>query len=126
MLFASIYYFKGAYNQRLIAYNSPFVIIGALSVFLLFRKFHIKKNAVVNYIAVSSFAAFLFHGNHFFVDEVFVPRLKESFAVDTFILFSIKTVLFIMVLFLASIVLDKVRIWVWNNVFKHIKLINII
>ena len=60
MLFFSSYYFKGVLDQRLIAYNSPLVIIATVAVFLFFTKINIKRNAIINYIAASSFAAFLF------------------------------------------------------------------
>lgn len=111
--YASTYYDRSIYIDRLIAYNSPFVIIASVAIFLYFTKIQIKSG-FINMVAISSFAAFLFHGNHFFVEEVYRPWLKEWFAADTFTIFSIKALVFILVIFCLSIILDKIRIWIWK------------
>ena len=67
-------------------------------------------------VAISSFAAFLFHGNFFFVEEVYRPWLKEWFNADLFTLFSIKAFVFIVVIFCLAIMLDKIRIKVWKKI----------
>lgn len=111
--YVSACYDRSIYLERLIAYNSPLVIIASVAIFLYFTKIHIKSG-FINMVAISSFAAFLFHSNHFFVEEVYRPWLKEWFAADTFTIFSIKALVFILVIFCLSIILDKIRIWIWK------------
>lgn len=113
--FASVYLNRSYYIERLIAYNSPMVIIASVAMFLYFTKIHLKSG-LINMVAISSFAAFLFHANHFFVEEVYRPWLKEWFATDTFTLFSIKALVFIVLIFVLSIILDKIRIKVWKQI----------
>ena len=115
LIFCSVYYFNGAYNQRLIAYNSPLVMTASVAVFLLFTKVSFKS-IWVNYVAVSSFAAFLFHGNHFFVDEVYVAYIKKIFDGDTFAIISLKTLFIILIIFTVAICVDKIRIWIWERI----------
>jgi len=113
--YASTYYNRSIYIDRLIAYNSPFVIIASVAVFLYFTKIKIKSG-FINMVAISSFAAFLFHGNFFFVEEVYRPWLKKWFIADLFTLFSIKALVFILVIFCLAIMLDKIRIKVWKKI----------
>ena len=100
------------------AYNSPFVILAAVSVFMVFAQIHFR-NKWINYIAISSFAAFLLHANHFFVDGIFVPWIRRWFDSDTLFVFSVKTTGFISVLFFAAIAIDKVRIFIWEKVWHY-------
>lgn len=113
--YASAYYDRSIYMERLIAYNSPLVIIASVAIFLYFTKIHIKSG-FINMVAISSFAAFLFHANYFFVEEVYRPWLKGWFNADSFTLFSIKALVFILVIFCLSIILDKIRIIVWKQI----------
>lgn len=46
-----------------IAYNNPFVVMGAVFFFLIFLKLKIRNNHFVNVLATSAFAAFLIHAN---------------------------------------------------------------
>ncbi len=111
--YASTYFGRSIYIERLMAYNSPLVIVASVAVFLCFTKIHIKS-AFINMVAISSFAAFLFHANHFFVEEIYVVWIREWFRADSFILFSIKALVFILAIFCLSIILDKIRIWIWK------------
>ncbi len=115
--FGCIYFNRAFYNQRLFAYNSPFIIITSVAVFLTFTNIHFKSR-LINNIAISCFAAFLFHANHFFLDEIYVKWLKEWFKSDSIYMFSMKTSIFILIIFTLSIILDKVRIWVWESLSK--------
>ncbi len=113
--YASTFYGRNIYIERLIAYNSPLVIVASTAVFLFFTRIRFKSG-LVNFVAISSFAAFLFHGNYFFVEEVYRPWLRKWFSADTLTLFSIKAFVFILVIFCLSIMLDKIRIRMWEKV----------
>lgn len=117
--YASACYDRSIYLERLIAYNSPLVIIASVAIFLYFTKIHIKSG-FINMVAISSFAAFLFHANYFFVEEVYRPWLKGWFNADSFTLFSIKALVFILVIFCLSIILDKIRIKVWKKISTNL------
>ena len=106
-------------NQRLFAYNSPLVIIASVAVFLFFTTIRLRSR-LVNYVAISSFAAYLLHANYFFVEEVYVPLLKDWFAAGTFLVFSLKAAVFICALFVIAVLIDKIRIWAWDNSFGRI------
>ena len=121
--YCSAYYFNGSFNQRLYAYNSPLVIIASVAIFLLFTKIKFKS-AFVNFVAASSFAAFLFHGNHFFADEVYVFYIKKWFTEDSIDIFSLKTTLFVLTIFIIAIIIDKVRIKIWGFISNKSKLLN--
>lgn len=114
LLYSSIYKFNGAYNNFFVDYNSPMVIIASLSIFLFFTKLHIKKNKIINYIAASCFAAYLFQMNHFFAHEIFITSIKRGFINNNFFIFIIETALFLITIFIASIILDKIRLWIWE------------
>ena len=114
---------KGHYMDMIYAYNSPLVIVSSLSLFLVFTKLHFQ-NQSINYIAISSFAAFLFHANYFFLRYVFVPTLQTWHNNDSLFLFSLKTVSFIVILFIVAVFIDKIRILVWRR-FIESKLISI-
>lgn len=113
--YASTFYGRNIYIERLIAYNSPLVIVASTVVFLFFTRIRFKSG-LVNFVAISSFAAFLFQGNYFFVEEVYRPWLRKWFSADTLTLFSIKAFVFILVIFCLSIMLDKIRIRMWEKV----------
>lgn len=53
-------------------YISPFVMISALGLLLIFLNFKIKYNKLINYIATSSFAVFLLHGQAYFWNDIFI------------------------------------------------------
>lgn len=116
--FMSTYIDRGAYVSRLYAYNSPFVILASVALFLFFTKIHLKSK-IVNYIAISSFAAFLFHANHFFIDEVYVSSLKKWFGEDTIVLFSVKTIILVFICFSLAIIIDKFRIYIWEIISRR-------
>lgn len=117
--YACVYYDRDIYIERLIAYNSPLVILASVAVFLYFTKVHLKSG-FINMVAISSFAVFLFHCNYFFLEEVYRPWIMEWFAADTFTIFSVKALVFILVIFSLSIILDKIRIKVWKQVSSKI------
>ena len=110
---------KDYYSNLLFCYNSPFVILASVVVFLLFQNFSLRSN-LINYIAISSFAVFLFHANHFFLDRVYVPIIRYWFTNDLVVVFLLKVFIFIVIVFGASIAIDKIRIYVYSFLEKTI------
>lgn len=98
---------------RLYAYSSPIVIVSSLYFFLFFSKLSLKSR-IINWISISSFAAFLVHGDY----QVFGPFYKDFierwFHSASTINFIINTGLLITILFIIAILIDKIRIVVWD------------
>lgn len=97
-------------------YNAPNVVVGSVLVFLFFSKLNLRSRAV-NWIASSSFAVYLFHCNIFVLpfylrlvrdlDQHVTPPLAFGLAV-----FGVACAIFA-----ASVLLDKVRIALWNRLW---------
>lgn len=98
----------------LLAYCNPLNILGALYLLLFFSKLKMKQSRCINWLGASNFAVYLLHSQ---VDirvifNKIVVSLDETFqgvaAVGMIFLFLLAT-------FFISILLDQVRIWIWNS-----------
>lgn len=105
---------------RLFAYSSPVVILQAVCFFLFFTKLHFKSR-VVNWIAISSFAAYLLHGNVHFFDSFYVGIIRSWFESEPTVTFLLYTSAWIALLFMAAIVVDKLRIALWDWGLRMVK-----
>lgn len=108
-------------NHILYAYSSPLVIIGALCLLLFFSKLDVKQNRVINWLGASSFAVYLLHS------QVDVRRLFTKAIVKLDASFNgLSAVgmifLFLVVVYLISVLVDQPRIrlwnWIWNRIGK--------
>lgn len=97
-----------------ISYISPFVIINALLFFLCFRKIQFYSG-IVNWIAISAFASALLHGN--MEGEYFCPMIRRMYENCVFPVFLVKTFSFMLAFFVIGLILDKVRIYIWNKIY---------
>lgn len=102
-------------TYKMLAYNSPFCILGALSLLLFFTKLEINFNKTVNWLAASCFSIFLLHTN---------PMIKPKYLLLMQYLYqSFDSILCIVVMFASIIVIailciliDKSRIALWNRI----------
>lgn len=83
-------------------YNSPLLIMNAISFFMLFTKLNIKANAI-SVVAKSVFPIYLIHSN-LNVQKVLWPFIQNSFNTDNLILRNVICTIGIM---LFCIVIDK-------------------
>lgn len=95
------------------SYISPTTITGALFLLLAFSKMNIQKNRFINWCGKSCFAVFLMHVSpstlwHF--KDMFV-WLHSTLSVCTY---WIVTLLLLLLIFFVSIIVDKIRILVWD------------
>lgn len=99
-------------NGKCIAYNSPFCIIGAFSLLLLFSKINISQSRVIRFLSTSCFAMYLFHANTLIFDyyKIIIRYLYRLGGLNLGLLY---VLLFISVISLLSVFLDKVRIYLW-------------
>lgn len=98
-----------------INYCNPLVIIEAVALLLLFSNLHIRQSNIINYVASSCFAVYLFHSA-----EPVMPWFKQ-FNADVYqATHGVLTLLamggIVMTFFIVAILLDQPRKWLWRIV----------
>lgn len=116
-LVATIFVDKSFIIERLFFYNSPFVILSSLSLFLFFSKLSLKKK-FINWIAVSCFSIYLLHCNPFIFKFVYTKFIHDYFLNHAFLQWCCTVLLFIFFTFLVSIMIDKIRIRLWTLLIR--------
>lgn len=100
-------------------YNCPLVIVGAVHFVLMFSKFSLRSR-LVNWLAVSAFAIYLTHSGTFlwtFYDDA-IRRWFVGESRATFILYA---AMMMAAVFVGSILLDKVRLFIWKPIGNLLK-----
>lgn len=94
------------------AYSSPLVIACSVFFFLYFSKLSFSSR-IVNGVAISAFSIYLFHCNPLFLRPIYAAYISEwySFAIWHFLLYVMG---FIFLIAFSSILLDKLRLFLWN------------
>jgi len=101
------------------SYDNPLIILGAWSLIMYFSHIKIKTSKIVNYIARSTFAVYLFHIYPDVLD-CFCAICKELYLDNTGILCLMKMALFLLCVFVFSIILDAPRRLIWNGGWRLI------
>lgn len=119
-LFIVSYYVWGGgfFRPRLVYYTSPLVILQSIFFFLFFLNCNLSQNKFVNWVAASSFAVFIVHvsqGLKFY-------RILVAGIYDTWSGFTCIALLFVamVAVFLLSILIDQLRIYIWNRISARI------
>lgn len=99
----------GEYYLR--AYNSPLMILASVFFTLFFSKLKLQ-NGVVNWMGKSAYAAFLFHCMMW---EWYRGTCLNFYNSNHYILASLYSVGFILLIFMVAIMIDQLRITVWNG-----------
>lgn len=107
----------GHETWHLYSYSSPLVIIEALYFFLFFTKIRLR-NKLINWIAISSFAVYLFHCDVHFLVPVYSTKISLWYHTYPTITFILYVAVWIVCIFTISILVDKVRIVIWNLCLK--------
>ena len=98
-------------------YICPLVIVGAMHLMLFFSKFSFRSR-VVNWLAISAFAAYLTQSSSFigkpFYDEIILGWFNNEPRFQ----FIIYTGLLVLAVFFGSIMIDKLRILLWELASK--------
>lgn len=102
-----------------IGYITPYCIFFSMSMILLYSKMKIQSK-FVNWVAASSFAVFLIHTNpntlyHF--KDLFIGLYKNTNCIE----FWIFALCILVIIFIIAIIIDQVRITLWNLLWKQIK-----
>lgn len=97
-------------------YDSPFVIISSLCILLLFSRLSVRSR-VINAIAMSSFAVYLFHTSHY-VFQDFSEHLSRFYIQHSYTMYLIYSILFGLSIYIISIILDRLRLFFWALLFS--------
>jgi hypothetical protein len=103
---------------RLFTYTNPLVIIQSLALLLTFTKIKVFHNRMINWIASSCFAVYLFHANDFVLRAYYAKFINYLFLQYPYALFGLFTLIFIFVVFCISVLLDKIRIYFWFKIIS--------
>lgn len=97
------------------AYCSPFVVMGAAGIIMWCAQLKIKYSKVINFIAKSSFAVFLFHTNPNIGEPVFRSLMQHFY--NSFNGMTCLAVIFVILvlIFVLAVALDQPRKWLWNK-----------
>jgi hypothetical protein len=114
----SIFLLKRYFNLGgvLYYYNSPTAILAAAYLLLFFSKLHLQSR-IVNWVAISALAIYLTHSNSYLCHyyDGTIRLWCDQLALPSFLLYMVAL---IAVVFVGSILLDKVRLLVWRP-FQH-------
>ena len=115
LVLVSIIAISLGFNHSLYGYLNPFIIIESIFLFLFFRKLNIPQSKIVNYMAGSAFAVYLFHYNPSIIGMYtqICRYIQDNFRISLFYI-----LLFLGVVFIIAVIIDKVRIWSFNRIWK--------
>ena len=100
-------------------YNSPFVIMGAVALFMYFNSFALRKRWI-NYIAASTFSVYLIHENYF--ANKFLYEFVEDFARMNVVPLVICLLILALVVFVGCVIIDLIRKFVFEVLTKKYKI----
>lgn len=106
-----LYYFR--------AYNSPLMIMASIYLMLFFSKLEFQSKTI-NWLGKSAYAAFLLHC---VVYDWYRSTHHTFYLNNNWVVASIYSLVFIATLFTAAILLDQVRILIWNRGTKVIEFV---
>ena len=101
------------------AYSSPLVIACSVFFFLYFSKLSFSSR-IINGVAISAFSIYLFHCNPLFLKPIYAAYINEWYSLETWRFLSY-VVGFIFLIAVLSILLDKLRLFLWNVLISIIK-----
>lgn len=104
---------------RLFTYTNPVVILESVCLMLAFSKLKFQVK-IINWIASSCLAIYLLHANELFLRPYYGKMIRTWFMKETTIDFWIYTISLMTVLFVTAILIDKVRLYIWNTLSRKI------
>ena len=104
------------FEKDIYSYISPLQILQTIYLFLFFKKIHVrsKYDKLILFFSTSAFAALLMHS----WDGVEIYRFGLLWIDNNLSFPFVFTMLYIVVFFVVACCLDKIRILVWNRVYK--------
>lgn len=104
------------FEKDIYSYISPLQILQTIYLFLFFKKIHVrsKYDKSILFFSTSAFAALLMHS----WDGVQIYRFGLLWIDNNLFFPFVFTMLYIVIFFVVACCLDKIRILVWNRVYK--------
>ena len=96
-----------------LAYSNPLIILASFCFFLPFTK-QDYYSPIINYVATSAFAVYLFHCHYLLMHNYYVSHIKylhDSLSTSVFL---VRCASFLLLMFIAAVFVDKLRIATWN------------
>ena len=113
--FIALICYKGLLStNNMYSYNCPIVILSSVAFFLFFAKMSFKSS-LINNIAKSCFAVYLFHCHPFIFESVFCSSIKRFFEQNTYSIYLLYSFGVIVIFFITAVILDRMRIALWNR-----------
>lgn len=119
-LFTCVFFLLFAFWDKPIAilrfmdYSSPFIIVAALFILLLFSKFSFQSK-LINFIAVSCLAVYL---QHFIIFPKFMNVWIKNITNETEGIWMMICITGLLIaFFVTAILIDKIRLLLWNRLF---------
>lgn len=111
-----VYIDKYTYFILFMHYTSPLIIIAALYLLLFFSKVNLTSSCI-NWIASSCFAVYI---QHFMIFPLVMnPLIKNVIENNSAFSSLIFISLLLAAFFVVAILIDKVRIFIWNNIMNY-------
>lgn len=104
---------------RLFTYTNPLVIVESVFLLLAFYKLKIQSS-IINWISSSCLAVYLVHANELFLRPYYGEIINNWYRNEDASRFFIYTITFILVLFFLSILVDKIRMFIWKMINRAI------
>lgn len=110
------HYGGGDYYFR--AYNSPLVIISAISLLIFFSKLRIQNN-IINFFARSAFAVYMIHSSMFLYDK-YRGLCTSLFTNYSDVAAIALTILLVVLVYALSVLIDQTRQFSWRLIERGI------
>lgn len=109
--------FIGGY---MMSYTNPLNIIAATGFLLIFQKIKIKTSSIINYIASSSFAVYLFQDCIGWSENLYTGLSKEIYQHYSGISYIINILGLLFLVFFLGILLDQFRKFFWRLLERYL------
>lgn len=103
--------------KQILAYNSPFVIVGAWLIFAFFQQLHLQSD-VINRVAASMLPVYLLHDAPTSILPNFIYNEVHTAYIQNFI--GGKIILIFVGLFICVILIDSIRLWLGEKIVTPI------
>lgn len=110
-------FYVGKGETVLFLYSSPFILLSSICFFLFFTKISFYSS-FINWVSISCFAAYLVHCSPCFFRPYYVDLISGWYNTVPIWMFVFYTSSLILGIFIFSILLDKIRILIWNSILK--------
>lgn len=98
-----------------IAYNSPFVIVGSVCLFLSFVHLDIGSHRWINWMAASAFSIYLIHCNIVLLPD-YILLMSSAYEKFDGILCILALFVLMLAIGAACILIDQMRVWCWKKI----------